>query len=317
MLEGDASPDQVKISILAVIVLYNKALSDSPSLSSLQMAASSLSEKEARVKILVYDNTPGGQHPGTLPKNVEYHCGSGNGGLATPYNLGLAMAAKEGFDWLLTLDHDTVLPASFLRRVGNAARTLSMRSDIAGILPEIVDGDILISPQVLYCGRRKRVPANFVGIPKQEVVAINSGTAWNVRSLQEIGGFNTLFWLDYLDFWACHAIQRQNKRFYILGDIQVDHELSLNDRDHRMSPARFENYLKAQSAFFDLYKGFGDRFVLTFRLFATFSAQLLRRENIELRRLSWKYFTRRVFDSRTKRIATWKKEMTERLVIPN
>ena len=58
-------------------------------------------------------------------------------------------------------------------------------------------------------------------------------------------------------------------RIYVAGDIQVQHELSL--QDYRSLPIdRLRNFLQAESAFFDLYKGALENQVLTATLLFLF-----------------------------------------------
>src|ERR1700677_4840107 len=103
------------------------------------------------------------------------------------------MAIIDGFEWLLTLDQDTALPENFLNRVCEIARFIEPRFDIVAIVPEVSDRGVFISPNIVSCGRGVRLPRSFVGIPKGELAAINSGTTWRVRTWQELGGFNPLF----------------------------------------------------------------------------------------------------------------------------
>ena len=107
---------------------------------------------------------------------------------------------------------------------------------------------------MLSFGRSKRLPKNFVGVPIGTLAAINSATTWRVRAWRDIGGFNELFWLDYLDLWAYHAMHDAGQRIYVAGDVQVEHQLSLLDPDHRMTSERIENYLGARCAFCDLHR---------------------------------------------------------------
>lgn len=305
-----------EISILAVIVLYQTVPGDSCALNSLIRSSSQVSDRDVRLKILLYDNTPGGRRPEWLPANIEYRSAAGNDGIAVPYNLGLDIATVESFDWLLTLDQDTTLPASFVRETSDIARQLSTRLDVAAIVPYIVEGRACISPGILRFGVWKRARENFVEISQREIRAINSSMTWRVSALRQIGGFYPLFWLDYLDHWMCHVSHRTGMKFFLAGHIKVQHEFSLRDRNARMSLIRFENYLQAQSAFHDLCKGSFAAAVLTWRLVSLLCGQILRRESADFRRITSKYLAQRLFKTRAWRIQMWKKDMRERLAIP-
>lgn len=296
--------------ILAIIVLYKVSPGESRSLKSLMASLDHVAGEDLQLKVLLCDNTPGGHDPGALPGNAEYRVAPGNYGLASAYNMALRMAELEGYDWLLTLDQDTEVPDIFLGRVAAIAEELKENIAIAAIVPKVLDNEVLVSPHVVLCGRSKQLPKNFAGISNWEIEAINSGTAWRVNAVKELGGFNLLFWLDYLDYWLCHMIHRSGKRIYVAGDVLVAHELSVLDLDKRMSPARFDNFLQAESAFCDMYKSALDGLILTARLVARLGRQTIRGEDARFRRLTLMCFKRRVMQTARTRIENWRQEMS-------
>jgi len=101
-------------SLIAVVVLYKLSPDDSSTLRTVLAAARNVSLEELRFKVVVWDNTPGGQAIEELPDGVLYVPAPENPGLAAAYNQVLAMAEAEGYEWLLTLDQDSILPADFL-----------------------------------------------------------------------------------------------------------------------------------------------------------------------------------------------------------
>jgi GT2 family glycosyltransferase len=268
--------------------------------------------QELQFKVLIYDNTEDPQEPGMLPDGVEYYAATYNDGLANAYNFALSMAQTAGFDWLLTLDQDTELPKSFLPRIASIVRDLAADTEIAGVVPLVCNDSVVISPHMVRCGHSKNPPRGFVGVLKGEITAVNSATTWRVDTLKEIGGFNPLFWLDYLDYWLCHIVHRAGKRIYVAGDVRVIHDLSLLGRKSSMSPTRFSNFLQAESAFYDIYKGRLDRCIFTARLFARLCRQIIRRENVEFRRLTFSYLVRQMLDTPANRIEGWKQSVTKR-----
>jgi GT2 family glycosyltransferase len=301
------------VSILAVIVLYRMAPSESPAFRSLQASAINLNQCDARVKILLYDNTPGGQKSGVLPNNTEYWAASRNQGIAPAYNFALGQADTQGFDWLLTLDQDTTVPEHFLERVYKILQVVANCPDIAAIVPEVSDHGVLISPNIVSLGRSIRLPKDFIGIAKGELSAINSATTWRVRTWREIGGFNPLFWLDSLDRWAYYAIQHAGNRVYVAKDLHVEHKLSLLDPSNQMTPARYENYLGARCAFCDLHGNILESVILIAYLTHDLYAQFLNRESTDLRHITWTHLKRMILWTRKSRIEAWKKDMMNRM----
>ena len=162
---------------------------------------------------------------------------------ASAYNAGLQVSAiSEGFDLASDLRPRHFLAGELPSKEWPRSRNLcpliltSPRSS-----PEVSHEDTFISPHIVSSGRPRRLPTYFNGIPEGELAAINSATTWRVRSWYDLGGFNTLFWLDYLDLWAFHVIQLAGKRMYVACDLQVH---STNCRCWipiiSMSPERFE-----------------------------------------------------------------------------
>ncbi len=211
------------VRILAVVVLYKVMPSESVTLSSLIASISQLRPGQAEIKILLYDNTPGGQDPGMLPHDVHYRADNENSGLATAYNYATGVALEAGFDWLLTLDQDTNLPFDFARNLCNAVRLVSSLSDVAAIAPRVSGDGRVISPGVPkgYWMATRRFPDGFIGIPAERVYAINSASTIRVSSLLAIGGYDPRFAFDFSDLDMYHRLQSKGMLVFVAGDFRV------------------------------------------------------------------------------------------------
>jgi glycosyltransferase involved in cell wall biosynthesis len=311
--EDDLSPPT---TILAVIVLYNKDPRNALALGSVLNSAALVPASRLQMKVLLYDNSSGVNVSGDLPMNVEYRHAPNNQGLAGAYNAALDMASDQGFEWLLTLDQDTSIPDNFLDRISRIAQSLQSNTRVAAIVPEVSDHGVFISPNIVKHGRSRRLPKDLCGIPNGELAAINSATTWRVQPWRVLGGFNPLFWLDYLDLWACHVIQVAGYQFYVAGGLHVDHQLSLLDANNPMPLTRFENYLGARCAFCDLHGSRRGGILLTSQFIYKFLAQTIKGDNVKFRSITWKYIKRRIRWTRERRIEVWKKEVTDRLAFP-
>jgi hypothetical protein len=111
--------------------------SESATFRTLRAAISSLPDGQADIRILLYDNTPGGQDIDALSPDILYKEDFKNGGLATAYNYALQIAEEENYDWLLTLDQDTSLPIDFLCKVCHAATFVAPMPTVAAIVPKM------------------------------------------------------------------------------------------------------------------------------------------------------------------------------------
>jgi GT2 family glycosyltransferase len=294
-------------SILAVIVLYRMAPSQASAVRSLLASAGEFADENFRIKILLYDNAPSGNPHPPFPSFVHYYSATCNGGLADAYNYALRVAQTEGYQWLLTLDQDSRVPESILDRLASLTKTLEKNDQVVAIVPHLLDATKPVSPSYVGLWRPMSVPKEFSGVPDREIAALNSATAWRVSYLLEIGGFDTRFWLDYLDHLLHRCAFRAGKRVYIAGDILVQHELSTLDLGGRMSSARFENLLQAESAFADLYRTPIERAMLILRWGRECCRYVQERNDTHFVRITLKAMLRRLFRSRRHRLAQWER----------
>jgi GT2 family glycosyltransferase len=300
------------VRVLAVIVLYKIPLSESAAFRTLRAAISCLPEGQADIKIILYDNTPGGQNVVALPVEVQYKADVENSGLAKAYNYALEIAQEEGFDWLLTLDQDTSLPIDFLCKLCHAVAFVAPLCTVAAIVP--ICGGRSGSPWIRtkHGLRPKRFPDGFIGIPSERVYAINSASTIRVSALKAIGGYDPRFYLWASDLVMYHRLHCNHFSIFVAGDIHVEHESSIADLKNRSTPNRYEDMLRADEAFYDEYMGSLGHIVLllmmlhrlVYRLWTTGGS--LPYFNIALR-----FLCRSLFYSRKHRMESWKRSIKQ------
>ena len=295
------------IRLLAVVVLYRMRPCESSTLHTLLKAARETSRAELEMGIFIQDNTPGGQDPGELSPEIRYEAAPGNPGLAEAYNRALDIAHVEGYDWLLTLDQDTALPADFLVRIAKLARTLHSSSTIGAIVPQIMDGDRKLSPFQFVLGVVPRwFRYGFVGIPQRATYALNSAATLRVAALEQIGRYDPMFPLDISDINVFHRLHRSGQRVYFAGDICVSHNFSLLNKHGRMTLERYQALLLDECAFWDMNMGSLARLERMIRLAGRICKDLLTPKEAAFRRATIAELKRRLLTSRTRRIEEWK-----------
>ena len=263
--------------IYVVIVLYNKRLSDCDAVEYfLETACAAGLDRECT--LAVYDNSPEVQKiPANLASGIHYVHNGANGGVADAYNYGLSMSRSDG-DWLVLSDHDSQFPASYLHDMVTLIHELKEDSSIVAIAPHVCCAGKPVSPCTVHLGGRVRPLAlAFSGLHRGEIVAINSGMAIRVSFVKRIGGFNSIFWLDYLDYWLCRMIHSAGKRIYIASPV-IDHDLSVCDYDH-LTEGRVENILRAEMDFYRHYKPWGEQVLYIFRLLYRGLKQIVQLDN--------------------------------------
>jgi glycosyltransferase involved in cell wall biosynthesis len=296
---------------LAIIPLYRMRPDESPTFRALQAAVSELQPEAGSLRILLYDNTPEEktQSLSHLPGYVEYYAARRNDGLAAAFNCAIDLAQQEGCDWIITLDQDTVLPPSFLRRIATIARDFTDEPAIASIVPQVLEDGRMLSPNWFWAGVVPRwFPRGYVGISPHPTFAFNSASTLRVSALRQIGGYSQRFWLDNCDSYIYHRLHLYGKKVFVAGDIHVEHEFSMLDRKNRMSIARYRNVLMAESAFWDMSMNRLAGLERTARLIGRWIRHLTRRDPRALRKETAFAIRRRLMKSRKSRLRMWTEE---------
>jgi len=248
-----------------------------------------------------------------MPEGVLYEKSEQNVGLAVAYNRALEMAEIENCRWLLTLDQDTTLPPDFLAQMGERAVEIERDAQIAAIVPRLSDSGTAISPYIVKLFGEHYLSNRFIGVPDGELRALNSGSLFRVSALKQIGGYDPYFWLDYVDSCVFRKLFLNSKRIFVAGNIQMEHDLSLLHREN-LKPERFWNFLQAESAFCDLYCGYGKGLLLTVRLLARIWRQRRRNDETVFSHLTFGQFKKRLLHPKWSRIRDWRKEVEEKIL---
>jgi glycosyltransferase involved in cell wall biosynthesis len=303
----------IRLKVMVVIVLYRIAAKDSPAFQSVMAAREAFGQSAGEVRILLWDNSPSAGAGEELPDGVAYFGDESNSGLATAYNRALEWAELHGAEWLLTLDQDTAVPADFFEKMAGAAKASTRFAGIGAIVPQIAAEGRRLSPNWFQFGAIPRWYATgFVGVPGEPVFAFNSGAMLRVEALKQVGGYDPRFWLDDSDAMIFSKLHEHGKRVYIAGNIQVEHEFSMKDMQRRMSVARYENALFAETAFWDLRMNRMAGWERMLRLMVRMVKHWMRGDSAELRRITWRALMRRLFTPRRRRIEEWMQATEER-----
>ncbi|MGL9728875.1 glycosyltransferase [Enterococcus sp. DIV0756] len=232
-----------------VVVLYNMTYSESPTIVSLNQLLASGAFPEIR-KILIFDNSVSSTIPEGLDKRFVYYHSKTNVGLAKAYNYALGQSSDDT-EWLITLDQDTILTKEYLEEM--TSKYLEVPERVVAIAPIIKDSGQQISPVRNDTLRplNKALPKKDC-IYSQDIMVINSATAIRLSFLEQIGGYNEEFQVDYLDHWVSWAIFKYQKEVYVLNEI-LTHSLSvLHGRE--LSFSRYREILRSENIFYSKYK---------------------------------------------------------------
>ena len=301
------------VRLLAVIVIYKMQPLESSTLQTLCATAANVGSSVLDLKILIWDNTPGGQEVGPLPYGVLYERAPNNPGLPRAYNQALELAMAEGYEWLLTLDQDSFLPANFLTRIASLAGQLGPMKTIGAIVPQVIADGRIISPfQFLFSAVPSWFSKGFIGISRRAAYAANSGAVLRVAALLEIGGYDPMFPLDLSDTNLFHRLHSSGKSVFIAGDLSMHHDFALLKKHSRMSIERYEASLRDDCAFWDIYMGPIARFERILRFAGRACKDFMRSGEPAFRKRTLLEVKRRLLKPRQERIVEWKAWATQR-----
>ena len=117
-------------------------------------------------------------------------------------------AQKEGFDWILTLDQDSVVPSNI---VGEFEKYINNSS--VGILCPII------------CDRNKDEEIKINEDCTEIDECITSGSLLNIKAWSEIGGFDERMFIDGVDFDICYRLRQRGYKIYCIHSVVLLHEL--------------------------------------------------------------------------------------------
>ena len=229
------------------LVLYNCSLAESRAVQSLV----SLNKKIQQFSVNIYLN-------GNCKVNCEYSqenfCIIDNNKqnlyLLPNYYKCIDEAYKSRKKWIAFFDQDTEISLDYINTLLKSIKTFE--SSIA-FYPFLKSADSIISPIKLKYGIALFPNALDAGEQNSiDLVALNSGSVYNIDFIKSLGIIDENFKLDYLDIYISYRVFRSKKSFVVM-DTVLEHDLSiLNDKP--IGAIRDESILSAQYHYYKKYR---------------------------------------------------------------
>lgn len=168
-------------------------------------------------KVVVVDN--GSANVGEIVQLVKKFDNSyiieneSNFGIAKALNQVFCEAAKQNYNWVLTLDQDTVIPDNLLERYSQAIS--NSPSNLAIICPQIHDDSSGKTWPVLNKGERERCVEK----------CITSASFNNVKIWDAVGGFDEKLFIDEVDHDYCYRVRKCNGMILLVDDVTINHTI--------------------------------------------------------------------------------------------
>lgn len=142
-------------------------------------------------------------------EKIHLYCNLGNEGIAKALNQLCGMAMDEGFEWILTMDQDSVSSANMIE---DYCRYTNWES--AGMFcPIIYDRN--------KGGKVKQKEEDILEIDE----CITSGSMLRLDAWGKIGGFDESMFIDGVDFDLCHRLTKAGYKIYCVTSVILLHEL--------------------------------------------------------------------------------------------
>ena len=189
----------MKEKIAVGIVVYK------PKLERLEACISSVIDDVDRVYIYQNDNTP---LPMQKNKKVLILNESRNLGLAYALNRIMEEAKKEAFQWVVTLDQDSIMPEGLIKEY-----QLHLGSANGILCPQVID--------------KRRVymrPVRTGKILSEVDMAITSGSCTSISAWDKVGGFDQWLFIDLIDNEFCKRLRINGFKILRLNQWVLDQE---------------------------------------------------------------------------------------------
>jgi hypothetical protein len=239
-------------SVLAVVVAYGRAWSAIASAARLMqlMAADAKSGMLRLDGLIVYDNS---REPSAMPPlasgALEYHHDPANGGTRGAYAFALERAQRLGFDWILVIDQDTLIPPDYLAAAASALHQTEAEN-VAAMLPRVRDGGRFISPARLTPSGSIRPVCSLAAASAASLDArltgVASGCLIRPAALARALPSGQL-WLDYVDHWIFRQLAQHHLQVLPFNAV-LEHSLSIHHMAS-MTRARLHSILAAELEF--------------------------------------------------------------------
>lgn len=121
-----------------------------------------------------------------------------NIGVATALNKSLKYALTKGYEWILTLDQDSICSRNMVYTMLNSIKTYDHKKNVAVLAPQIHD--------INFFREKKHYPIKERF--KKVKTVITSGSLVNTKVAELVGGFEEKLFIDYVDHEFCLRINK-------------------------------------------------------------------------------------------------------------
>ena len=146
------------------------------------------------------------EHPIILPNEEQQ-----NLGIATALNRLCEYGTRHGFDWIITLDQDSVAPGTLV----SAYQPFTSDASVGMLCPCILDRNYGSMAYDTGAGQETETVD----------ACITSASMLRLSAWKEIGGFWDHLFIDMVDFDLCWSLQEKGYRILRVNSVSLLHEI--------------------------------------------------------------------------------------------
>lgn len=139
-----------------------------------------------------------------------------NLGIAAALNRGVAQAGALGCDWIITLDDDTLISKTYMDDIFRFVRT---------------GGQSTVG--LIACSREGGgIPESHDAGFKIKRTLITSGSVFELKTFQDVGGFDESLFIDLVDFDFCTKLRKSGRSLVLLNKTGMAHRVGNSRTAH-------------------------------------------------------------------------------------
>lgn len=159
--------------------------------------------------IILYDNSTVDNSISSTFDNVIYMTSHTNIGIASALNKIFIKGKDLGFDWILTMDQDTIVPSNLISEFSKYLN----EKDVAIVCPQVVDK------------RRVYLKTDIVDSESSEIdFCITSASCTNLQIWDSVGRFDDFLFIDFVDNDFCKRLKLAGKKILRCNKVVIDQE---------------------------------------------------------------------------------------------
>lgn len=152
-----------------------------------------------------------------------------NVGVGKAQNMGIARAIDDGYEWVLLLDHDSLLKENMVHAMKNLYQSLSreMQEKIAIVAPNVMDINVNLPSKFtirylkIFFKRQKCSGRKYIDV----MTVIASGSLIKTSVLKKIGLMKEEFFIDFIDAEFSLRVITNGFKIIVVCDAILYHSL--------------------------------------------------------------------------------------------